>query len=87
MDALLRWEPFHDDFGPLASWTGGFAPRLDMKETKDAYVLKADLPGVKEEEIDVSLSGNMLGLIRFRRRQMKGGYDGSDGRSEAASTT
>jgi hypothetical protein len=28
-----------------------------------------------------------LGLIRFRRRQMKGGYDGSDVRSEAAGTT
>ena len=29
-------------------------------ETKDAYVLKADMPGVKEEELDVSLNGNLL---------------------------
>lgn len=60
MDALLRWDPFRDEFGAPASWSGGYIPRFDVKETKDAYVLKADLPGVKDEEVDVSLSSNML---------------------------
>jgi HSP20 family protein len=60
MDALLRWDPFREDYGHLTSNAVQFAPRFDVKETKDAYVLKADLPGVTEEEIEVSLSGNML---------------------------
>jgi HSP20 family protein len=60
MDALLRWDSFREQLGRLAPWDGGFTPRFDVKEAKDAYVLKADLPGVKEEEVDVSLSGNML---------------------------
>jgi HSP20 family protein len=37
-------------------------PRFDVKETKDAYVIKADLPGVKDEEVDVSLNGNLLSI-------------------------
>ena len=37
-------------------------------------------------EFAASLFERKVGLIRFRRRQMKGGYDGSDDGSEAAST-
>src|SRR4051812_9656923 len=71
MDALLRWEPFLDEFGPLSSWTGGYAPSFDVKETKDAYVLKADLPGVKEEEVEVSLSGSMLTISGKKEEEHK----------------
>jgi HSP20 family protein len=71
MDALLRFDPFRDDFGPLVSWTGGYTPRFDVKETKDAYVLKADLPGVKDEEVDVSLSGNMLTISGKKEEEHK----------------
>lgn len=63
MHDMLRWEPFHGAWSlrPL----GGlgeqpFEPLFDVKETKDACVLKADLPGVKEEDLEISLSGNML---------------------------
>jgi HSP20 family protein len=71
MDALLRWDPFRDDLGALAPWSGGYVPRFDVKETKDAFVLKADLPGVKEEEVDVSLSGNMLTISGKKEEEHK----------------
>jgi HSP20 family protein len=71
IDTLLRGDPFRDEFGPLASWGGGYAPRFDVKETKDAYVIKADLPGVKEEEVDVSLSGNMLTISGKKEEEHK----------------
>lgn len=59
MDAFLRWDPFRSEHALLA--TGGeFTARFDVKEAKDAYVLRADLPGVKEEAVDVSLNGNLL---------------------------
>jgi HSP20 family protein len=67
MDALLRWDPFRDDGGGLLQG-GEFVPRFDVKETKDAYVIKADLPGVKEGDLDVSLNGNML-TIRGKREE------------------
>src|SRR3954447_17015525 len=71
MDALLRWDPFRDDLGALAPWSGGDVPRFDVKETKDAFVLKADLSGVKEEEVDVSLSGNMLTISGKKEEEHK----------------
>src|SRR5687767_12390405 len=37
-----------------------FLPSFEVKETTDGYVLKADLPGIKESELDISLHGNML---------------------------
>jgi HSP20 family protein len=37
-----------------------FVPAFDMKETRDAFVLEADLPGVREEDVEVSLTGNRL---------------------------
>jgi len=66
MDALLRWDPFRGDLG------GGdleFVPRFDVKETKDAYVIQADLPGVKDEELGVSLSGNLLTISGKREEE------------------
>lgn len=67
MDALLRWDPFRDDGAGLIQG-GEFTPRFDVKETKDAYVIKADLPGVKEGDLEVSLNGNML-TVRGKREE------------------
>jgi HSP20 family protein len=59
MDAFLRWDPFRGD-NSLLSRGGEFVPRFDVKETKNHYELRADLPGVKEEDVDVSVNGNLL---------------------------
>jgi HSP20 family protein len=68
MDALLRWDPFRGDWGGF-SQNLEFVPRFDVRETKDAYVINADLPGVKDEELDVSLSGNLLTISGKREEQ------------------
>ena len=59
MDALLRWDPYRGD-NNLLSRGSEYMPKFDVKENKHAYVLRADLPGVKEEDIDLSLNGNLL---------------------------
>jgi HSP20 family protein len=68
MDALLRWDPFRGDWGGSGQ-SPEFAPRFDVKETKDTYVITADLPGVKDEELDVSLSGNLLTISGKREEE------------------
>lgn len=68
MDALLRWDPFRSDWGGF-NHNLEFAPRFDVKETKDAYVIRADLPGVREEELEVSLSGNLLTISGKREEE------------------
>jgi HSP20 family protein len=67
MDTLLRWDPFRYETG-LRSTVGEFTPRFDVKETKDAYVIKADLPGVKQDAVEVSVNGNLL-TINGRREE------------------
>lgn len=41
---------------------GGFTPRVDVSEDEHAVTVVADIPGMDEKEIDVSLSGNLLTL-------------------------
>jgi HSP20 family protein len=59
MDAFLRWDPLRVE-GGLAARGGELAPRFDVKQSKDAFEIKADLPGVKDEDLDVSLTGALL---------------------------
>jgi HSP20 family protein len=37
-----------------------FDVRFDVKETKEGYLFKADLPGLREEDVEISLTGNRL---------------------------
>ncbi|HPG39739.1 MAG TPA: Hsp20/alpha crystallin family protein [bacterium] len=46
-------------------------PRIDVKETKDAYEVMADLPGLKKEDIEVSLHENVLTLKGERKQEEK----------------
>jgi len=43
--------------------------RLDMKETEKAYLVRADMPGVKKEDIEVSIDGNLVTLRAEVRRE------------------
>ncbi|MCM8778982.1 MAG: Hsp20/alpha crystallin family protein [Candidatus Omnitrophica bacterium] len=42
---------------------------LDIHETKDALVIKADLPGIKKEEIDISLHGDILTIKGEKKKE------------------
>jgi HSP20 family protein len=42
-------------------------PAVDMHETKDDLVLKVELPGVREKDVAVSITGDLL-TIRGERR-------------------
>jgi len=37
-----------------------FAPSFEVFERKDGYVFRADLPGVKQEDLDITLNANRL---------------------------
>ena|SRR5690348_15443475 len=40
----------------------GWAPSVDIYETENELVLKADLPGINEKDIDIRVENNMLTL-------------------------
>lgn len=60
MDAMLSWDPFREIAGPWSRQTEMFLPRFDVKETKDGFFFRADIPGVKERDLEISLVGNTL---------------------------
>lgn len=58
--------------GPAASQSGSldfpaFSPAIDVKETQNAYIAKADLPGLDKDKIDANVSGNVLTISGKRR--------------------
>jgi len=58
MRDFLRWDPLRDyDLGAPAA---AFMPSFDVKESPDAYQLKADLPGILEADLEISLESNRL---------------------------
>jgi HSP20 family protein len=70
MDALLRWDPLHSE-NNLLSRGGEYVPRFDVKEAKNSYVLRADLPGVKEEDVEVSVNGSLLTVAGKREDERR----------------
>jgi HSP20 family protein len=69
MRDVLRWDPFRE----LEAAGGGeysvFAPSFDVKENKEGYVFRADLPGVREEDLEISLTGNRLAIAGQREQE------------------
>jgi HSP20 family protein len=70
MRELMRWEPFGDltqSFRSLDSVA--FSPSFDVKETKEGFVFRADVPGVKDADLDVRLTQNRLSISGKRESE------------------
>src|SRR5690349_13947324 len=52
--------PFDDLLTPPATFFEGWTPAFDVYEDKDKFSVKVELPGMKKEDIDISLDGNTL---------------------------
>jgi HSP20 family protein len=63
---MLGWEPFRDIAAPLGRVDAVFTPEFEVKETKDAYMVVADLPGVKEVDLEVKVIGTQLMIMGKR---------------------
>jgi HSP20 family protein len=42
------------------SGTQVFAPAVDISETKDAYVIKVELPGIRKDDVKVTMNNNIV---------------------------
>src|SRR2546421_3956613 len=73
----LRDEIGHLFEAPLAELArtsqllSGWTPALDVFEDKDNIVVKAELPGMKREEIEVSMHDGSLSISGERKAQDK----------------
>jgi HSP20 family protein len=87
MNTITRWEPFRgivnfqdqlnrlfedslrnqSGDSPMTAW----APAVDIYETENELVLKADLPDVNEKDIDVRIENNTLTVRGERKFEQK----------------
>ena len=73
------WDPFAGllaDYGfqvprYFEKQTEAFVPRFEVRETKDALILKADMPGVKSDNLDISVQANVLTISGNREQEAK----------------
>jgi HSP20 family protein len=85
MANITRYDPFDDVFGDLLK--GFFVSpmnldtpsqlqiKVDVTEDENAYTVTADLPGVKKEDINVSIDGNQVSIAA----EVKKEHDEKDG--------
>src|SRR5262249_24551449 len=61
-------------FTPSLRETAPFAPDIDISETDEEIRITADLPGVSEKDVEVSVKDNMLIITGLKRdeREEKG---------------
>jgi HSP20 family protein len=62
--------------GEGSAVTAEWAPAVDIKEEQDKFVLLADLPGVKPEEIDVSMEDGVLTIRGEKKTEAKDEKEG-----------
>jgi HSP20 family protein len=58
MDRL--WDRFFGERPFAKLFEREWGPTVDISETKDDLVVKADLPGLEAKDVDISISGDML---------------------------
>jgi len=76
MSLLIKPEPFSREvdrlFDRLFDTPAGaqrWAPPMDLVEAEDHYVLKADLPGVSEEDVAIEVENGVLTLTGERKAE------------------
>lgn len=88
---IVRWEPFRE-LGSLQSEMnrlfnaafdapGGsparrWAPAMDLLETDEQFVLRADLPGMSESDVNIELEDNVLTVSGERRSEHEADGEG-----------
>jgi len=84
--ALIKWEPLReiedmfDRYTRAMSWpssrgqelikTCDWSPRIDISETDNEFVVKAEIPDVKKEDVKVSVDNGVL-TIQGEKKQAK----------------
>ena len=90
--ALVRWDPardldsFQSDFNRLFDSLVGarpgnaagrrWMPAMDLVETDDHLILRADLPGLDKEDVEIELKDDVLTIAGERKAEHEERQDG-----------
>ncbi|MDZ7725616.1 MAG: Hsp20/alpha crystallin family protein [candidate division KSB1 bacterium] len=73
----------NETYGDYEEDSVTWAPRVDVKENKDAYKIMADLPGMSKKDINISIDENVLTIKGERKSQEKQEEETATARNEA----
>ncbi|MCX6812688.1 MAG: Hsp20 family protein [Candidatus Berkelbacteria bacterium] len=71
-DGISPWRPFRESVSlrdamdrlfedsVITPKSGGVMPKIDIKETTDSVIVKAELPGISEDDVDVEILDNVM---------------------------
>lgn len=89
MNELTRYDPFDDFFRgffvrPIEMGKGIEAPdmKVDVKEQDKAFVIHAEMPGIKKEDIHVTIDGPVVSISAERKEEKEEKEGGRVLRSE-----
>ena len=55
--------------GAAGTMTGPWAPVVDVRETKDAIEVVAELPGLRREDVEVNIENNILSIAGEKKQE------------------
>ena len=83
--ALVKWNPWREiedmfdrytrgagwprDGGQEVTKAGDWSPRVDITETDKAFVIKAEIPGVRKEDVKVTVENGVLSICGERKQE------------------
>jgi len=83
--AIVKWDPFReiedmfDRYTKAVGWpqrsgqeltaAGDWAPRVDIVEADKEFIIKAEIPEVKKEDVKVTVDSRVLTIRGERRRE------------------
>ncbi|MBC8466424.1 MAG: Hsp20/alpha crystallin family protein [Deltaproteobacteria bacterium] len=67
MDRL--WNRFFRQTPSMGTFTEEWSPSVDISETKDKLVIKAEMPGLDATDVNVSISGDLLTIKGVKKKE------------------
>jgi HSP20 family protein len=73
--AFARWDPIRDllaiqqRLDRFAPGPAGWVPPIDVRETADEYVITAELPGLRRDDIHIQVTDGRLQISGERRER------------------
>jgi len=67
MDRL--WDRFVGETPFVRRITGEWWPTVDVSENKDNFIIKAELPGMDDKDVSVTISGNVLTIKGEKKKE------------------
>jgi HSP20 family protein len=73
--AFARWDPIRDllaiqqRLDRFAPGPAGWVPPVDLHETPDQYVVTAELPGLRRDDLEIHMHDGLLTLSGVRRER------------------